>query len=154
MTIFYEDMSVGRKFISETRSLSPGEFDGFARLTGDLNRLHTDDSYAKNTIFRGRVAHGLLVLSVALGLWYGMDLTRDSLVALLGINRVAFRAPVRPGDKLRLISKVQSRRPSGSRPEAGIVILKDMVAGEKGETLLEFERVLLVKRKSKGAKRS
>jgi acyl dehydratase len=152
LTIFYEDMSVGKEFISGPRSLSKGEIDSFARLTGDLNRLHTDDSYAKNTIFRGRVAHGLLALSVALGLWYGMDLTRDSLVALLGINKVAFRAPVRPGDKLRLISKVLSRRPSGSRPEAGIVTLKDIVAGERGDTLLEFERVLLVKRKSKGAK--
>lgn len=150
MTIFYEDMRVGRSFTSESRTLAQSEIDSFARLTGDLNRLHTDEAYAKKTIFGGRVAHGLLVLSVAFGLWYGMDLTRESLVALLGINKVAFRAPARPGDRIHLVSKVQSRRPSTSRPDAGIVTFRDAVASEKGETLLEFERVLLLKKRTKG----
>lgn len=149
MTIFYEDMRVGRSFASESKTLTQSEIDSFARLTGDLNRLHTDEAYAKKTIFGGRVAHGLLVLSAAFGLWYGMDLTRDSLVALLGINGVAFRAPARPGDKVHLISKVKSRRPSTSRPDAGIVTFHDSVANEKGGTLLEFERVLLLKKRPK-----
>ncbi len=149
MTVFYEDLVVGRKFVSGEKSLSQEEIETFGRLTGDMNRLHTDDDYARSTVFRGRVAHGLLVLSSAMGLWYGMNLTRDSLVALLGINNVSFKAPVRPGQKFRLTSRVKSRRPSGSRPEAGIVTLKDQVAGEGREPLLEFERVLLVKRKPK-----
>jgi len=150
MTIFYEDMRVGREFVSDTRSLSQDEILNFAKLTGDLNRLHISDSYARKTIFQGRIAHGLFVLAVALGLWFRMDLTRDSLVALLGIDKVAFRAPVRPGDKLRLVSKVKSRRLSKSWPEAGIVTLKDSVSGEDGKAVLEFERVLLVKRTAKG----
>jgi len=149
MTVFYEDLRVGRKFVSGPRSLSREEIEGFGRLTGDMNRLHTDEAYARTTVFRGSVAHGLLVLSAALGLWYGMNLTRDSLVALLGINGVSFEAPVRPGARFRLKSKVQSRRPSNSRPNAGIVTLKDTVTGERGERLLEFERVLLVKRRPK-----
>ncbi len=149
MTIFYEDLRVGRKFVSGQRSLSQEEIEVFGRLTGDMNRLHTDEDYARSTVFRGRVAHGLLVLSSALGLWYGMDLTRDSLVALLGIGRVSFKAPVRPGQSFRLTTWVRSRRPSGSRPEAGIVTLKDEVVDDGGKTLLEFERVLLVRKRPK-----
>ncbi len=149
MTLFYEDMRVGRSFTSRTASLRQADVDDFARLTGDLNRLHTDEGYASRTIFGGRVAHGLLVLSVAVGLWYEMNLTRDSLVALLGMNKVAFKAPVRPGDKMRLVSVVASRRPSRSRPDAGVVALRDVVANEKGEPLLEFERVLLVKKRGR-----
>ena len=147
MVAFYEDLRVGRRFSSKQRSLSDSEIEAFARLTGDRNKLHTSEAFARRTIFGGRVAHGLLVLSAALGLWYDMGLTRDSLVALLGIGQVAFRAPVRPGQKFRLVTEVKSRRPSASRPGAGIVTLADRVTGNGGETLLEFERVLLVKRR-------
>lgn len=149
MTFFYEDMRVGKKFASGSRSISQGEIERFAKLTGDLNRLHTDEPYARTTVFGGTIAHGLLVLSAALGLWYEMGVTRDSLVALLGIDKVAFRAPVRPGEELRLLTEVRSRRPSASRPGEGIVILDDVVVGEEGKTLLKFERALLLKRKPK-----
>ncbi len=149
MTLYYEDMPIGRKFISKARPLSQAEVDRFAELTGDLNRLHIDEEYARKTVFGGRIAHGLLVLSFAIGLWYDMDVTRDSLVALLGIDKVAFRAPARPGDKLHLISRVQSRRLSKSNPGAGIVVLDDAVANELGSEVMEFERVLLVKRRPK-----
>lgn len=114
MSLFYDDMNVGREFTSGSRSIGREEIEAFARLTGDMNRLHTDESYARTTIFRGVVAHGLLVLSIALGLWYETGLTRDSLVALLGVNKVAFKAPARPGEQLRLLTKVQSRRLSDS----------------------------------------
>ncbi len=147
MSLFYDDMKVGREFTSGSKSIGQGEIEAFAKLTGDLNRLHTDESYARTTIFRGTVAHGLLVLSVALGLWYDTGLTRESLVALLGINKVAFKAPARPGMAFTLLTKVQSRRPSGSRPGTGIVTLRDVVTDKEGQTLLEFERVLLLKRK-------
>ncbi len=149
MTLYYEDMPIGRRFISRPRALTQAEVDHFAELTGDLNRLHTDEEYARTTTFGGRVAHGLLVLSLAIGLWYEMDLTRDSLVALLGIDSVAFRAPARPGDRLHLVSRVRSRRPSKSNPGTGIVVLHDAVADDLDKELMQFERVLLVKRRPK-----
>ncbi len=140
-------MPVGRRFVSKPRPLTQTEVDRFAELTGDLNRLHTDEQYARKTVFGGRIAHGLLVLSLAIGLWYEMDLTRGSLVALLGIDKVTFRAPARPGTRLHLISRVHSRRHSESNPGTGIVILHDVVANDANSRLLEFERVLLVKRR-------
>lgn len=144
MTLFYEDLRVGKKFTSSYRSLRQADIDRFARLTGDLNPIHMNKDYAKGTIFGARIAHGLLVLSVAVGLWFEMGLTRDSLVALLGIDKVEFRSPVHPGDSFRLISEVVSRRPSRTRPEAGIVTLRDSIVGNGEKTLLQFERVLLV----------
>ncbi len=147
MSLFYEDMRIGRKFASGPRSIGQAEIERFAELTGDLNRLHIDQSFAKTTVFRGTIAHGLLVLSVALGLWYEAGLTRDSLVALLGINKVSFRAPARPGEQLRLLTKVRSRRVSKSMKGTGIVTLEDTVVGKGGEALVEFERVVLLKRR-------
>ncbi len=149
MTLYYEDMRIGRRFVTRPRSLTQAEVDRFADLTGDLNRLHVDEKYARRTVFGGRIAHGLLILSLAIGLWYDLGLTRDSLIALLGMNKVAFRAPARPGESLHLVSKVLSRRPSKSNPQAGVVVLHDVVADDAGRQLVEFERVLLMKRRPK-----
>jgi len=142
-------MPIGRRFVSRPRVLTEVDVDRFAELTGDLNRLHTDEEYARKTMFGGRIAHGLLVLSLAIGLWYEMGLTRDSLVALLGMDKVAFRAPVRPGERFHLVSRVRSRRPSKSNPEAGIVVLHDVVVDNLKRKLVEFERILLVRRRPK-----
>ena len=150
MTLYYEDLTVGRKFVSGPRVLTQAEVNRFARLTGDLNRLHTDEEYARKTPFGGRIAHGLLVLSASIGLWYEMDVTRDSLVALLGIDKVAFRAPTRPGERMHLVTRVQSRRHSKSNPGAGVVVLHDVVANDHDSELVEFERVLLVRRRPRG----
>lgn len=149
MTLYYEEMPIGRRFVSRPRVLTEVDVDRFAELTGDLNRLHTDEEYARKTMFGGRIAHGLLVLSLAIGLWYEMGLTRDSLVALLGMDKVAFRAPVRPGERFHLVSRVRSRRPSKSNPEAGIVVLHDVVVDNLKRKLVEFERILLVRRRPK-----
>ncbi len=149
MTLYYEDMRTGRRFVTRPRALTKVEIDRFADLTGDLNRVHIDEKYAGRTIFGGRIAHGLLVLSLAIGLWYDLGLTGDSLVALLGIDKVAFRAPARPGDRLHLLSRVRSRRLSKSNPELGIVVLHDIVADDLERKLVEFERTLLMKRRPK-----
>lgn len=151
MTLFYEDMIVGTKFTSSYTSLDQQDINEFAELTKDFNPIHIDRDFARSTIFRTRIAHGLLVLSTALGLWYQMGLTRDSLVALVGISDIAFRAPVRPGDHFRLVSEVASRRPSKSRPDSGIVTLRDNVVSEDGRAFLGSKRVLLLKRSGRGS---
>lgn len=151
-TSFYEDLQVGTQFVSRSTSLRQEDFDRFAALTGDFNPIHVDKKLARGSIFGGTIAQGLLVLSVALGLWYEMGITRDSLLALVGVENVAFRAPVRPGKKFRLVSKVASRRPSRSRKDAGIVKFQDSVVDGDGGPLVEFERVLIVKRARSGKK--
>jgi acyl dehydratase len=153
MTLFYDDFVTGKKFSTRRRTVRQADINSFAKLTGDFNKLHLDARYAKGTVFGGRIAHGALVLSLALGLWYDRDLTRASLVALLGINNVAFRSAVYPGDRIQLVSEVLSKRLSKSRPHAGIVVLKDQVVNDKGKTVLEFERTVLL-RTAAGGERS
>jgi len=42
----------------------------FAGVSGDFNPIHTDAEYAKRTAYGSRIAHGLLTLAVANGLWF------------------------------------------------------------------------------------
>ncbi len=145
LVLFYEDFEVGREFSSESHVVLDEEIRGFAELTGDLNRLHVDESYARGTVFKGRIAHGLLVLSLALGLWFKSGITSDSMIALLGFEGMAFRSPVKPGDSIRLVSVVSSKRSSKSDPGAGIVEMRDQVLCG-GKPAIEFTRVLLVRK--------
>ena len=68
MTIYLEDLVVGRKVETERHVVSAADIDAFCDLSGDRNPLHTDDEYAREAGFAGRIAHGLLVLSIAGGL--------------------------------------------------------------------------------------
>ncbi|MEM3573720.1 MAG: MaoC/PaaZ C-terminal domain-containing protein, partial [Nitrososphaeria archaeon] len=63
---------------------------GFAGITGDYNRLHVDELFARTTLFNGRIAHGLLLLSLGVGLvFYFIDG-----YFLYGFDKVRFLEPV------------------------------------------------------------
>lgn len=141
----FEEFVVGNSFTSGPKSIAQEDIFTFANLTGDLNRLHLDEEYAKTTIFGKRIAHGLLTLSIAVGLWYSLNLANESMVAFLGLNKVSFMAPVFAGDSITLSSKVVSKRESKSNPKAGIVVFEDEVSNDT-EVVLRYERTFLISR--------
>ena len=102
-------LSVGDAWQSPAgRTITEGDLVGFAGVSGDFFALHTDQAWAEGTRFGGRIAHGMLVLSVASGLWL---LDPDVVVALYGLDRVRFVAPTRIGDTLRVELTVEDVRP-------------------------------------------
>ena len=147
--MFFEEFTVGRRFESSARLVRQEDVVKFAEVTGDLNPLHIDERYATGTIFGRTIAHGLFTLGVALGQWYGENLTRDSIVAFIGINNLSFLAPVFPGDLVRLRSEVLSARASRSRPGVGIVTFRDEMVNQTGVVVLQFERSLMLKMSEK-----
>jgi len=142
--MFFEDFKVGAKFESKPRVITQDNIREFAELTGDKNPLHLDPEFGKKTMFGRTIGHGLLTLGVALGEWYDLDVTRDSVVAFIGINNLTFRAPVFPGDSVVLKSEVTGARPSKSRSDLGLVTFKDLMVNQKGESVLEFEKTLML----------
>lgn len=146
MVLNFEDFTVGSKFESIARVITQEDIARFAELTGDFNSLHLDREYAKTTLFKGTIAHGLLTLGVALGLWYSLDLTTDSIVTFVGINNLSFAAPVYPGDSIHLLSQVILARESKSRIDSGLVTFKDNVINQNGKSVLEFERTFIIKK--------
>ena len=65
---YYEDVEVGFRFTSGSRTVTEADVLDFAGLTGDSNPLHVDAEYAAASLFGQRVAHGSLVLSFAVAL--------------------------------------------------------------------------------------
>jgi 3-hydroxybutyryl-CoA dehydratase len=76
-----------------TETITTDDIEAYATLVGDTNPIHVDDDYAQDTMFDGRVAHGMLsagVVSAALA-----DLDGDIVYLSQDLQ---FEAPVRPGD--------------------------------------------------------
>ncbi len=147
MLMFYEDFTEEQKFISKEREITNDDIQKFADLTGDFNKLHFDQEFAESAGFRGIVAHGVLTLSVAIGLWHSLDLTNGTVLAFAGLNSVSFRVPVYPGDRIHLEAQVLSKRELVSRPHAGLVRIKLSGISSRKETVLEAEITLIIRKK-------
>ncbi|MCC7463512.1 MAG: hypothetical protein IT480_13750 [Gammaproteobacteria bacterium] len=86
------------------RTVGVHDINTFAALTGDYSRIHLDDDFGAHLPFGGRIAHGLLSTSWALGalsLDAGVTVGRRNPLAWVSGLEVNYRAPVRPGDTLR-----------------------------------------------------
>ncbi len=91
---FIEDLEVGMdaEFV---KTVSSDDIDQFAAVTGDDNPLHLDEDYAAGTIFKTRIAHGMLTASFISAI-LGTKLPGPGSIYLS--QSIRFKAPVKPGD--------------------------------------------------------
>ncbi len=89
---------------SSGRTITESDLVSFSALTGDWHPQHADADWAAGSRFGERVAHGMLVLSYAVGL---MPFDPERVVALRGLDSATFKRPVRIGDTIHVSSKVR-----------------------------------------------
>jgi 3-hydroxybutyryl-CoA dehydratase len=102
----------------------------FGAATGDLNPMHFDDAFAATTMFGGRIAHGMLTAGF-FSMMIGMVLPGPGAI-YLG-QTLQFRAPVRPGDEVRVrveVTEYEPDRRRGTLDTRAWVGEKLVVAGE------------------------
>ena len=143
---FWEDFSVGEVLVTGRRTIDGGDVSRYAGLSGDFNPLHIDAEFAKTTPFGERVAHGILTLAVShgqqnLGGWFA-----GTTLALLGLDRLKFTAPVRFGDTVWSEMTVTEARPS-SKPDRGVVVFDVAVKNQRDETVCSYQETVLMRRK-------
>ena len=141
MTTYLEDLSVGLRIETERRAVSAADIDAFVELSADRNPLHIDDEYARAAGFAGRIAHGLLVLSLESGL--ASDVDEWAIGAYLEETR-RFVEPVLPGDQIYSVSEVATVRRSHSKPDRGVVTLRVETRNQRDEIVLEGTDVIMV----------
>ncbi|PSL17216.1 MaoC family dehydratase [Shimia abyssi] len=116
--------------------------DRFADLSGDRFAIHMDDDAARAKGFPGRVAHGLLVLSLVDGLKNQAPAQFDA-IASLGWDWT-FSAPVFIGDVLEVEITVLEKIESRSNPARGILRLGFVVTDQNGDTVQRGTNKLMV----------
>jgi len=143
--LFFEELTVGAQYKTKSRTVTEADIVNFAGVSGDFNELHTSAAYAEKTPFGKRIAHGLLGLSISSGLTQGLDLYNDTLVAFLGLTW-KFTGPIFIGDTVHVVQTIKEKRPT-SKPGRGVVTFAVQVINQRGETVQEGERTLMIRMK-------
>ena len=141
----FRDYQVGRTFRSAGRTVTEADIATFAGLTGDFYFLHMDEERARRTPFGGRIAHGLLTLSQAVGLATLTGAYGDAVLALLGVDRMRAVKPVHPQDTIYAEVTVAAARVASSG-DRGVVTLDYAVVNQRQEQVMTFAVTLLVRR--------
>lgn len=99
----FESLAVGDRFLTGGRTVTEADVVSFACLTGDMHPQHTDRDWAASSLFGERVAHGMLVASLALGL-LAFDPSR--VIALRRVRDAVFKRPVCFGDTIHAAGRI------------------------------------------------
>lgn len=143
--LFFEQFKEGDLFETTSRTVTEADVSLFAGLSGDFNPLHTDEEFMKRTPFGGRIAHGMLVASIATGQANQLGIFEGTTVAVVQIT-LKFTGAVRFGDTIKTTLTVKSKRES-SKPDRGTVVFDVAVINQHDETVLRSEWVCLMRRR-------
>jgi acyl dehydratase len=143
ISAYLDDIKVGDKHVTGGRTVTETHLVNFAMFTGDWHPIHTDIEYAAaDERFGDRIAHGALVLSMALGL---VEFWPPAMKAFYGIDTLRFVRPTKIGDTVHVETEVIDivPRPAGD----GVVTSQFVVRNQRGEDVLVARLKSLVDRK-------
>jgi acyl dehydratase len=116
----------------------------------DFQPFHVDPEAAKQSPFGGLVASSTHLFSIAVSLWCHREVgeeEKSAAISALGFNNMKMKSPARPGDVLRGTSTLVDRRVSRSRPEAGILTMRNAVLNQRDDIVLVYEHAGLYLRR-------
>jgi len=140
---YFDDLRLGDAMESSGRTITEYDVVSFASLTGDWHPQHADAAWAAESPFGRRIAHGMLVISYALGL---LPIDPRVVMALRSMDGAVLKRPVGLGDTIRVRAKVAGLRPLGD--EAGLVTLAGRIVNQQDELVARMEIVVLWRRQT------
>jgi acyl dehydratase len=140
--LYFDDLRPGQCFVTEAYTVEEAEILRFAREF-DPQPFHLDQAAARQSLFRGLAGSG----------WHTAALTMRLMVTsgppiaggILGVGgEISWTTPMRPGDTLQVHSEVLERTLSRSRPERGVVTIRNETRNQRDEVIQTFTAKLIV----------
>ncbi|HUY25713.1 MAG TPA: MaoC/PaaZ C-terminal domain-containing protein [Candidatus Saccharimonadales bacterium] len=138
--VWFEDVPSGTVIESQDRDISEDDLINYNKITRSVGATHNDAAEAQKYGFKERLVPGPFILAAALPLHHRTG--EHKVLALLGIDGLRFKAPVHPGDRIRLRSEIKSARDS-SKPDRGVVVIEEKVLNQRDEVVMEHTRSVL-----------
>lgn len=143
---FFDEWQVGDRVAHAiTRTVTETDNVLVSALTHNPQPMHLDHEVAAASEFGQPLVNSIYTFGLMVGVSVS-DTTLGTLVANLGYDKLVFPAPVFVGDTLRSESECIAVRPSGSRPDAGIVTWAHRSFNQRGENVCECTRSALIRR--------
>jgi len=111
--LYFDDLHVGDSWVSRSRTVTEADIVNFACHTGDMDPLHIDREFAKNTPFKRPIAHGLLGISWVAGL--ASMYPAVNTLAFLSVAHWEFQRPIHVGDTLHVVNTIKALAAKGKR---------------------------------------
>ena len=142
---WFEDFTVGRVFHTPGKTLSEAEILQWA-FAYDPQPFHMDRVAAERSVYGGLIASGWQLGTLAFRLFTALrPFAPEASLGSPGLDEVRWRAPVRPGDTVRVVVKVADRRRSRSDPDRGIVHLDWEMRNQRGEVVFTMRGPVFVR---------
>lgn len=140
----FDEYQIGDRRVTTGRTITEADVVLHAGQTGDLYPHHMDAEWAAKQPFKRRIAHGTLVMSIAVGMTAG-DI--NPLAMSYGYDRVRFVRPVFINDTITVTAEISGKRDNPKQPEKyGFVDEQLTVRNQAGDTVLVLVHIYLVER--------
>ncbi|MBP6471983.1 MAG: dehydratase [Chloroflexi bacterium] len=143
--LYFEDFEIGQIMETAARTITETDVVNFAGLSGDFNRIHTDAVYAAQNTFGQRVAHGLLVQSIATGLAVQSGIIEGTVIAFRELA-CKFSLPVCFGDTIHVKIEITDTK-AFRRLGGGNITMKYSVINQDDKIVQRGDWVMLIKSK-------
>jgi acyl dehydratase len=147
--LLWEDLSEGDVAVSGGRTVTEADVVNFCGLSGDFNWFHTDAVAAERSVFGRRVAHGMLVASIATGLQVGQMEPKIATAAFMGLREWQFRGAVYFGDTIR-VKRTIGEKSEHKNPVQGFVVYEIEVLNQDDKVVHKGQWNMLVRRREGG----
>jgi len=140
--LYWDDFDVGQEFHSPGRTVTETDVVNFAGLSGDFNPLHMDESFARESSFGRRMAHGALIQALMTGMIGQLGIFEGTTVALRRLDST-FKSAVFFGDTLfASISVVEKKQLRGGQ---GLIFFSTSVKNHDDHVVAAGQWTLLLK---------
>lgn len=134
--MYFEEFEPGQRLITTGRTITESDIVAFAGLSGDFNQIHVDAEYSKSALPGQRIAHGLLVLSIASGLVVQTGLMEGTIIVFREITEWKFIKQVLIGDTIHVEIEIMETRPM-KRLSGGLVAIELDVKNQHGDRVMK-----------------
>ncbi|HVF70957.1 MAG TPA: MaoC family dehydratase [Chthoniobacterales bacterium] len=143
---YLEDLQVGDRFGSDTIEVTEESIYDFARQF-DPQPFHLDREAATNSIFKELTASGWHTAAMTMRLYVTGKFQPAGGSIGLAVDELRWPQPVRPGDVLKLETEILDVRSSKSKPDRGIIRIRNVTTNQRGEVVQTFMAFVMVRRR-------
>jgi 3-hydroxybutyryl-CoA dehydratase len=132
--IAFADIKIGDR-ASMVKTVTEADVNAFAEITGDINPVHLDEEFARQTMFKGRIVHGILTAGIVSAV-LGTKLPGKNSIYLR--QELEFKAAVKIGETVtadvEVIEKIERKR---------VLVFKTTVTNQAGVIVLDGKATVL-----------
>jgi acyl dehydratase len=143
---YFDDLKVGDRFQSEPFEVAGKTIIEFAEKF-DPQKFHLNAKSAERSIFKGLIASGWHTAAITMRLFVKTLNFAEGAIGL-GVDELRWPNPVRPGDTLQVGTEILETRSSRSKPNYGIICLRNVTTNQRGEIVQTMLASAMVPRRA------